>query len=339
MKNISFSERGQALILITFAAVGLLAIVGLAIDGGAKFSDQRNAQNAADTAALAGSYALINGDATWKLAALQRAQDNGYVSNLTTTTVSVYQCSEVDSDCGYYAGNDDYVQVIIDNNINTTFARVIGITQLHNQVQAVALAKTGGSLFGGASFVAVDPSPNCSEGGGSGGGSFDVGGNGTINLHNGGIFVNSNASCGYSQTSCTATLNIDSSPAITSAGSDINLGGCVSGIPTDESKEQVLVPEEIFMPAEPDECNQPHAGFTDVSTVTQSDGNIYDYKLYPGLYTESSFPPTQMIGINKSIWLAPGIYCLDRTANNTGITWNGNKFARFTGIEGYGITF
>ena len=53
MKLKLFTERGQALIIITLAAVGIFGIVGLAIDGGAKFADQRAAQNAADTAALA----------------------------------------------------------------------------------------------------------------------------------------------------------------------------------------------------------------------------------------------------------------------------------------------
>ena len=55
MKPKLFVERGQALILIALAAVGLFGMTGLAIDGGMVFSDRRNAQNAADTAALAGA--------------------------------------------------------------------------------------------------------------------------------------------------------------------------------------------------------------------------------------------------------------------------------------------
>ena len=46
-------ERGQALILIVFAAVALFAFAALAIDGSRVFSDRRHAQNAADTAVLA----------------------------------------------------------------------------------------------------------------------------------------------------------------------------------------------------------------------------------------------------------------------------------------------
>src|SRR5512141_3224323 len=52
-----FFERGQALVLIALAAIGLFGVTGLVIDGGAKFSDRRHAQNAADTAALAAALA------------------------------------------------------------------------------------------------------------------------------------------------------------------------------------------------------------------------------------------------------------------------------------------
>jgi Flp pilus assembly protein TadG len=48
-------ERGQTLIIIAVALVGLLALAGLAIDGGNLFMKRRRAQNAADAGALAGT--------------------------------------------------------------------------------------------------------------------------------------------------------------------------------------------------------------------------------------------------------------------------------------------
>src|SRR5512133_1064399 len=144
MKKLFFpTERGQALILITFAAIGLFAIAGLAIDGTAKFSDRRHAQNAADTAALAGSLSLVNGNTTvvhddvrqWQVDALQRAESNGYDRDLVNKEIWVYTCNENKNvstslryqspvDCGPYEGNDQYVQVVIRSHINTYFARV-----------------------------------------------------------------------------------------------------------------------------------------------------------------------------------------------------------------------
>ena len=52
--------RGQVLIIFALAAVGLFAIVGLAIDGSNKFSDLRHAQNAADTTALGAALERVN---------------------------------------------------------------------------------------------------------------------------------------------------------------------------------------------------------------------------------------------------------------------------------------
>src|SRR6266516_1277168 len=153
----SSTQRGQALILISLAAIGLFAVAGLAIDGSAKYSDRRHAQNAADTAALAGSLSLVNGNTSivygdvqqWQYTALQRADSNGYDRNLVTNRVWVYKCTDSKTDpaslrygspvdCGPYEGKADYVQVAITSHINTYFARVIGINQVHNTVSALA---------------------------------------------------------------------------------------------------------------------------------------------------------------------------------------------------------
>src|SRR6476659_8811430 len=106
MKLKLFVERGQALIVIALAAVGLFAIAGLAIDGTAKFSDRRHAQNAADTAALAGSLSLIHGNTTvvhddvkqWQIDALDRATSNGYDRDLVNKEIWVYTCNESKND-------------------------------------------------------------------------------------------------------------------------------------------------------------------------------------------------------------------------------------------------
>ena len=54
-----------------------------------------------------------------------------------------------------------------------------------------------------------DPDPSCSSGHGSGGGSVDVSGNSTVTLNGGGIFVNSDETCGYSAPSCSVNLIIN----------------------------------------------------------------------------------------------------------------------------------
>src|SRR5512133_2055945 len=152
----SLTERGQALILITFAAIALFAITGLAIDGSNKFSDRRHAQNAADAASLAAALTKANGltagktdstcstDPSWTnttfcediiQSAWDRAANNGY-DGMLSNNVEVYSPPI----SGPYIGLTPYIQVIITSNVNTYFMRVLGIDQTQNIVQATALA-------------------------------------------------------------------------------------------------------------------------------------------------------------------------------------------------------
>src|SRR5215207_1574088 len=88
-------ERGQALVIIALAIVGLFGFSALAIDGSRVFSDRRNAQNAADTAALSASLAKIRVEDYVK-AAEDRAESNGYVTDTNLKRkVEVNLCSEL----------------------------------------------------------------------------------------------------------------------------------------------------------------------------------------------------------------------------------------------------
>ena len=54
-RNRHRSERGQTLVVVALVFVGLVAAAGLAVDGGNLFVQRRQAQIAADAAALAGT--------------------------------------------------------------------------------------------------------------------------------------------------------------------------------------------------------------------------------------------------------------------------------------------
>lgn len=54
----SFSQRGQSLVLFALMIIAFLAIAALVFDGGMTFAKRREAQNAADAAALAGARTL-----------------------------------------------------------------------------------------------------------------------------------------------------------------------------------------------------------------------------------------------------------------------------------------
>ena len=355
MKPKIFSERGQALIVITLAAIGLFAVVGMAIDGSAKFSDRRHAQNAADTAAMAAAlaqvdaivYAEENGQSSTMgicpptsgspstictdllLAGLARAESNGYNNNVTNNTVEIYS-PPISGHYSTVSNKDQYVQVIITSHVNTTFMRVLGIYQSHNVVQAVAFANKGGPLFGGAAFISVDPNPGCSGGNGSGGGSVDVSGNSTITINGGGFFVNSGETCGYSQPSCSVDLILTGGGKILSAGSNIYMNengvNCDPSITTDSTQRQYVVPDEIFMPKEPAECSLNAPTPTNLGII---DG-VQTWRIYPGYYTD--FPQASLVPNNKNIVLAPGVYCV-----NDNLSWSGSSFKKLDGTSGVTI--
>src|SRR5512139_3519134 len=84
------TERGQALILVVLAIVGLAGIVGLVVDGGNAFLDRRNAQNAADSAALAAALTRVRGNGNLSSVALNSAAENGYDNNGGSNVVEVH---------------------------------------------------------------------------------------------------------------------------------------------------------------------------------------------------------------------------------------------------------
>ena len=307
MKTKKSLERGQALVIIALAAVVLFGFTALAIDGSAKFSDRRHAQNAADTAALAGALAKAgshrNADdsaTTWAKitnAALDRALENSYNNDLVTNTVEVRNppisgiysnCSDVHFTC------TDYVQEIITSHVNTTFARVFGIDQFHNHVEAVAATVTENNNFnfGGNGIVALSPS----------GCALITGGNGPITVTGGGMFSNSDSNCAFKCNGSTLNANI---PSITTVGG-VQGSGCTISTTYVTGTRQIPFPPQYQELAEPPTCTQT----TDLNTnyTVTGTGSNKTATLQPGHY--SALPLSNQW---KNMILNPGVYCINTT--------------------------
>ena len=159
-------EKGQALILVALAAIGLFAFAALAIDGSRVFSDKRHAQNAADTAALAGGLAHARGKSIAEVqdTAKVRATSNGYdggASNDVTVTIA-------DTPPGACLGTGKDITVTIVSHVPTTFTRIIGRDQIINAVTSTArscdIKVSGGvPLYSGAS-VFTTKTASCGNG-------------------------------------------------------------------------------------------------------------------------------------------------------------------------------
>ena len=57
---VSFRSKGQTMVLVALMAIALIAFVALAVDGGNAYSIRRDAQSAADGAAIAGTWVMVD---------------------------------------------------------------------------------------------------------------------------------------------------------------------------------------------------------------------------------------------------------------------------------------
>jgi hypothetical protein len=206
-------------------------------------------------------------------------------------------------------GNHKYVQVIITSRVNTFFARILGINQTRNIVEAVALSNEGGVLGDGAMLIAYDPNPTCGSGLGSGGGSVDVSGSSTVNLNGGGIFLNSQVACGYAGNCPDLTIT---GGGINSAygGDNIDQDGCDPDDIALENPGQnpVVIPDDVEFPGVPPECGINPAPTPTFLGVDLSD-NEGEWLIYPGYYT--TFPHGLLVSNKQHIYMASGVYCID----------------------------
>jgi Flp pilus assembly protein TadG len=304
---IKASEKGQALILITLAAIALFGFAALAIDGSMAFSDKRQAQNAADTAVLAGALAKIRGN-NWNAAvdiAKARATSNGYNNDGATNIVEVYLCSDANATCTALpasAKREEYIQVRITSHVRTTFAKVIGRDQMTNWVSAVAHAVPGyrTSIFGGQALVALNTTA-CPA--------LDFKGSSTTTVTGSGVFVNSGCNAGSNQAFNASTgSGVFNTPCMSVVGG-ITLGtntilnspgtACANG--TNNSSAQIIDPSSTYQ--KPNPCGTSN-GLYDATTLN------------PGNYT-GAFPPGNQTIMN------PGVYCID--AGNRGFSLQGGQ--------------
>lgn len=296
-------EKGQALILIAFGAIVLVGFTGLAIDGSRVFSDRRHAQNAADTAALAAALSKIRadppatGDAVAEAAGLARAASNGYDN--TNSIVEVHNCAEsnLNPPCeGLPAGADlaekeKYLQVVIRLTTYTTFARVIGRTEIPSVVSAIARAEPGGPGPVGGGFALSAMSPHDQDAV-YGFGHFD------LDIKNSGIFDNSDHACALS-VGGSGSYSVDTSFSVVG-------DHCKSGVAVGLNGPFA------------DTSQRPYPPQIDVLTpdITCNGNSVYDaanHTYSPGNHNNLNIP-------NGTVIFAPGNHCFYGGVSISGYT-------------------
>ncbi|HEX5825260.1 MAG TPA: pilus assembly protein TadG-related protein, partial [Candidatus Limnocylindrales bacterium] len=149
------AERGQVMVVFALALTVLLAAAGLAFDVGRFYSERRFLQNAADAAALAAANALIRGDTVAEADDEARAiltrnfmtSPSGVTPSLPPTT-PVYLSGHA-GDPSYLingiliSGNE--VRVAVQNPVNYTFGRIVGLTS--NSIGGQGRTETKGDML------------------------------------------------------------------------------------------------------------------------------------------------------------------------------------------------
>ena len=144
------SQGGQVIVVFALALTVLLAAAGLAFDVGRFYSERRFLQNAADAAALAAANSLVQGRTQAEADTIARAilaanfaRDPSGVAPALPPTTPVYESGHA-GDPTYlingilFSGNE--VRVAVQNPVNYTFGRIVGLTS--NSIGGQARVKT-----------------------------------------------------------------------------------------------------------------------------------------------------------------------------------------------------
>jgi hypothetical protein len=162
-----FDETASVLVITAVSLCMLLSVLGLAIDAGHCWFEQRNLQEAADAAALAAALEARTCDTTADCSALRSAAENALTENGITATTTLSGCSGSLGDgvtlmvnnppCALSgdpnSGKSIYAEAIVTEKVGTYFAALAGLKSVN--VSARAEAERGGS--GGPCIYALDP--------------------------------------------------------------------------------------------------------------------------------------------------------------------------------------
>jgi hypothetical protein len=294
-------EKGQVMVFLSLVLVGLLGFTALALDGGMLFSDRRHAQNAADSASLAGASAAayymrsnnvnynaficgtsgaVYTEAAAEIEAINRAASNDYVidNDISDNHGVSLQC-EITDMLSYLDKHID-VTTKITRDTTSNFAHLFYNGPLRNEVEAVTRVYPPAPLAFGKAIVALNKSGCSGNNNGvifsgssnttvTGGGVWSNGcltGNGTgftVTVNNGGV--------GFAGSSTGTLTNINPSPAY---------------IPS-------TIPDYSTVVEEPDCSGLPNR------TVPNSG----DATLQPGIYDKIKWT-------GGALTLSPGLYCV-----------------------------
>ena len=308
MRSKKTREKGQVMVLLVLAVVGLMGFAALAIDGGMAYSDRRHAQNVADASSLAGGSAAAmwlegngityenftcSGVAGALSDAKKAARNRAGGNNGFEIEEGLQNHHGVQIECTNFF-NDVYFERYIDITVEITSETKTALVHLvydgptKNRVAAVTRIRPQAPLGFGQAIVGLNDL--ACDGNQNG---VIIHGSTDININGGGIFSN-----GCLKFMGAQNLNVYVDPPIISYVSQLEISGNVvlSGSPSQVNSG--IMPEEYtYIP--PPDCDQvPYFGNPSNAYKNNAGGLIP-----PGNYTSIKFN-------NAGSLTGGGLYCM-----------------------------
>jgi len=282
-------EAGQSVILVAISIALLCGVAALVADVGMVSVSQGQLQNAADAAALAAARDLPTA-ATAKTTAKTYAGYNGVAAADTTATTP-------------YKGNANRIEVVCQETVNYTFARIIGLNSTVVTARAVAeKSGGGGGCFGYAVF--------------SGGNSLLLGMySSALNITGS---VHSNYSLMITGSSQTITGNAEAVTSLNCYVSSITIGGVAQGASIDIQGSTINVPNRVTSPAAfitmPDFSAEVKTEATAAGNASTGNKTFYG----TNFNVDSSFYVDGNVQVAASTFAGQGTICATKDINMSG---------------------
>ena len=280
------NEAGQVLLLTALAMIVLIGFLALATDVGYGRYVKRNMQKAADAGAIGGATELIYNVGNIDFGAKRDTSLNGFTHNQEGVIITVNNPPLSGPHKDLSTANQ-YVEVIIDQDQPTFFAKIFNITSYKVIARAVAYGGLKPNTQANGCIFTLDPDGNPS---------FHVGGNNTSVEVDCGIVVNSDSD--------NCALLIAGNSTVHATGISVVGNSCTEGSGTDVTP----APEEDASPA-----SDPLAYLVPPPPPTGCDHtnlNVHtDCTLLPGVYCGG----IRTTSTGLTVTFQPGLYTL----------WNG----------------
>lgn len=280
------NEAGQVLLLTALAMIVLIGSLALATDVGYWRYVKRNMQKAADAGAIGGATELIYNVGNIDFGAKRDTSLNGFTHNQEGVIVTVNN-PPLSGPHKDLETADHYVEVIIDQDQPTFFAKIFNITSQKVIARAVAYGGLDENTHSDGCIFTLDP---------DGDPSFHVVGENTSVEADCGIVVNSdNDNC---------ALKIAGNSTVHADGISVVGNPCIEGSGTDVDP----APEEQASPAsDPLDYLDPPTGYSTSCPPERTNVNIQtDMTLQPGVYCGGIRVSSSGLTVNFD----PGLYIL-----------------------------